>query len=77
MANANDGTKYFVKRIAYVNQDDEFAVLNFRCANVAYLELDPLRRFCDGQTVLVIGSPEGLQGMFLRDWLQPFAKTQT
>jgi Trypsin-like peptidase domain len=62
VATATDGTHYFVERIAYVDQDADIAIVKFDCSGVAYLEPDLHDDVAEGQTVLVIGNPEGLQG---------------
>jgi S1-C subfamily serine protease len=62
VATATDGTHYFVERIAYVDQNADIAIVKFDCSGIAYLEPDLYDDVAEGQTVLVIGNPEGLQG---------------
>jgi len=62
VATTNDDTHYFVQRIAYVDQDADIAIVKLNCGRVAYLEPDLYDDVAEGQAVLVIGNPEGLQG---------------
>jgi S1-C subfamily serine protease len=62
VATANDGTHYFAQRIAYLNKTADIAIVKFDCQDVAYLDPDATGDLEEGQTVLVIGSPEGLAG---------------
>jgi Trypsin-like peptidase domain len=62
MATANDGTHYLVERIAYVDPDADIVILKFDCTDVASLQPELHNDVAEGQTVLVIGNPEGLQG---------------
>jgi hypothetical protein len=62
IATANDGTHYLVERIAYVDPDADIAILKFDCTDVAFLQPELHDDVAEGQTVLVIGNPEGLQG---------------
>jgi serine protease Do len=62
VAMSNDGTHYLVERIAYMDPDADIAILKCDCTGVAYLQLELRDDAAEGQSVLVIGNPEGLQG---------------
>jgi hypothetical protein len=62
MATANDDTHYLLQRIAYVDPDADIVILKFDCTDVVSLQPELHDDVAEGQTVLVIGNPEGLQG---------------
>jgi hypothetical protein len=61
VATGNEGTRYLVERLAYMDRDADIAILKFDCSNVKYL-LPVEDGVAEGQTILVIGSPERLVG---------------
>jgi S1-C subfamily serine protease len=59
---ANNGTQYSVESLAYLDQEADIAILKLDCHDVAYLQPETDDNVAEGQSVLVIGNPEGLQG---------------
>jgi hypothetical protein len=58
----NTGAEYRFERVISLSQDADLAILKFSAADVPYLTLGPSREAVEGQRVLVIGNPRGLQG---------------
>jgi len=56
------GTTYHLKSILAVSQDTDVAELQFDATNVSFLTLGPTTGLVEGERVIVIGSPEGLEG---------------
>jgi hypothetical protein len=62
VATANDDTHYLVERIAYMDPQADIAILKFDCTDVVSLQPELHDDVEEGQEILVIGNPEGLQG---------------
>jgi S1-C subfamily serine protease len=59
---ANNGTRYTVESLAYLDKEADIAILKVDCNDVPYLQPETAENVAEGQAVLVIGNPEGLQG---------------
>jgi len=60
-----DGTSYVFRGRAYINAEDDIAILKCDCPTgyrFTYLSPDPYDDVAEGETVLVIGNPEGFTG---------------
>jgi Flp pilus assembly protein TadD len=62
IAKTPTGTVYFFKNIVAASETDDVVELQFSAANVPYLPLGSSSHAVEGQHVLVIGNPEGLEG---------------
>jgi serine protease Do len=58
----NDGTRYAVQGLLYVDKKADLAILKCDCTNVTFLEVDPADDLAEGENVLVIGNPQGYTG---------------
>ena len=61
-ARTNEGAVFQFQRVVAYPQGVDLAVLKFAADGAAYLKLGQSKDAVEGQRVLVIGSPEGLQG---------------
>ena len=62
LARTLNGQIYHYTGIRKKVGDLDVAALGFQAKNVPYLEVDPDAEVVEGQRILVIGSPEGLEG---------------
>jgi len=62
MAKTPTGAAYFLKGIIAASESDDVAKLQFFATDVPYLTLGSSLNAVEGQRVLVIGNPEGLEG---------------
>jgi Tfp pilus assembly protein PilF len=62
MAKTPTGAVYFLKGILAASESDDVAKLQFLATDVPYLTLGSSLNAVEGQPVLVIGNPEGLEG---------------
>src|SRR6266566_2199956 len=62
MAKTPTGAMYFLKSIIAVSETNDVAKLQFFTTDVPYLTLGSSPSAVEGQRVLVIGNPEGLEG---------------
>ena len=58
----NTGAEYRFERVIAQSQDADLAILKFSATDVPYLTLVSSQDAVEGQRVLVIGNPKGLQG---------------
>ena len=58
----NTGAEYRFERVVNLSPDVDLAILKFSAVDVPYLTLGSSRAAMEGQRVLVIGNPQGLQG---------------
>jgi hypothetical protein len=56
------GAKYLFERIFFVAPNADLAVLKFFAVDVPYLQLGSSQAAVEGQHILVVGNPNGLQG---------------
>jgi hypothetical protein len=61
-ARTNEGAVFQFQRVLAHPQDVDLAILKFAANGAAFLKLGQSTNAVEGQRVLVIGSPEGLQG---------------
>jgi len=61
-AMANDGAVFFFERVLYVPPGVDLALLKFAAHDAQWLKLGSTDSAREGQRVLVIGNPTGLQG---------------
>jgi hypothetical protein len=59
---SNTGAQYWFERVVSRPPGVDLALLKFSAVDVPYLSLGSSRTAVEGQRVLVIGNPEGLQG---------------
>src|SRR5260221_14639375 len=62
MAKNPSGAVYFLKGIISVSPSTDVALLQFYATDVPHLRLGSTTDAVEGQRVLVIGNPEGLEG---------------
>jgi tetratricopeptide (TPR) repeat protein len=62
MAKTPTGAVYFLKGVIAESEADDVAKLQFLATDVPYLTLGSSLKAVEGQRVLVIGNPEGLEG---------------
>jgi Flp pilus assembly protein TadD len=62
MAKTPTGAVYFLKSVVAVSESGDVAKLQFLVTDVPYLTLGSSLNTVEGQRVLVIGNPEGLEG---------------
>jgi S1-C subfamily serine protease len=62
IAKTPSGAVYLLKRIVSVSPSADVAVLQFYATDVPYLSIGSATNAVEGQRVLVIGNPEGLEG---------------
>jgi Flp pilus assembly protein TadD len=62
LAKTPTGAVYFLKNVIAESESDDVAKLQFFATDVPYLTLGSSLRTVEGQHVLVIGNPEGLEG---------------
>lgn len=62
MAKTPTGALYFLKSIVAESESDDVAKLQFLAANVSYLTLGSSLKATEGERILVIGNPKGLEG---------------
>src|SRR5258707_2232325 len=62
MAKTPTGAAYFLKNIVTASESDDIAKLQFFATDVSYLTLGSSLSAVEGQRILVIGNPEGLEG---------------
>jgi Flp pilus assembly protein TadD len=62
MAKMPTGAVYFLKSVITVSESNDVAKLQFFATDVPYLTLGSSLSAAEGQRVLVIGNPEGLEG---------------
>jgi Flp pilus assembly protein TadD len=62
VAKTPTGAAYFLKSVVAKSESDDVAKLQFFATDVSYLTLGSSLNAVEGQRVLVIGSPEGLEG---------------
>jgi hypothetical protein len=61
-AKANTGAVFFLDRVLFLFPEQDLAVLKFRVTEVPFLKLGDSSAAVEGQHVLIIGNPEGLEG---------------
>lgn len=62
LAKTPTGAVYFLKNLVATSESDDVAKLQFIATDVPYLTLGSSLKAVEGQRVLVIGNPEGLEG---------------
>jgi S1-C subfamily serine protease len=62
LAKTPSGAIYFLKEIGSVSPETDVALLRFYATDVPHLNLGSTTTAVEGQRVLVIGNPEGLEG---------------
>jgi predicted O-linked N-acetylglucosamine transferase (SPINDLY family) len=62
LAKTPTGAVYFLKNVVAASESDDVAQLQFLATDVSYLTLGSSLKTVEGQRVLVIGNPEGLEG---------------
>ena len=62
MAKTPTGAVYFLKGVIAESEADDVVKLQFLATDVSYLTLGSSLKAVEGQRVLVIGNPEGLEG---------------
>ena len=62
LAKTPTGAVYFLKNVVAGSESDDVAKLQFLATDVPYLTLGSSLKTVEGQHVLVIGNPEGLEG---------------
>jgi Flp pilus assembly protein TadD len=62
IAKTPTGAVYFLKGIVAASESDDVAKLQFLATDVSYLTLGSSLKAVEGQRILVIGNPEGLEG---------------
>ena len=62
VACTNTGAVYFLERVILHPPDVDAVMLKFAATDVPFLKLSSAAELVEGQKVLVIGNPEGLQG---------------
>jgi S1-C subfamily serine protease len=61
LAKAPNGTVYHLKRIAAMSPQNDVVLLQFDTKDVPYLSLGSTANIVEGERVLVVGNPEGLE----------------
>ena len=62
LAQTNSGAVYNFESIVVRSEDPDLAMLKFTTTDVPHLQLGSSEGLVEGQKILVIGNPEGLQG---------------
>lgn len=62
VAKTPTGAAYFLKNVVATSESDDVAKLQFLATDVSYLTLGSSLKTVEGQHILVIGNPEGLEG---------------
>jgi len=62
MAKTPTGALYFLKSVVAESESDDVAKLQFLAADVSYLTLGSSLKATEGELILVIGNPKGLEG---------------
>jgi hypothetical protein len=73
VARTNEGATFEFQRIIAQPQGIDLAVLKFSAEGVSFLKLGKSTDAVEGQQVIVIGSPEGLQGTVSEGIISAFA----
>jgi S1-C subfamily serine protease len=62
LAKTNTGAVFFLEKVLFTAPEQDLAILKFLVTEVPYLKLGDSSNAVEGQRVLVIGNPEGLEG---------------
>jgi trypsin-like peptidase len=77
IANTPSGAVYILKEIVAVSPQSDVALLRFYVTDVPHLDLTSSTDAVEGQRVLVIGNPEGLEGTVSDGIISAFRKNRS
>jgi Trypsin-like peptidase domain len=77
LAQTSAGAAYNFETVVVSSTDPDFAMLKFTTTDVPYLQLGSSADVVEGQKVLVIGNPEGLQGTVSDGIVSAFREDRT
>jgi S1-C subfamily serine protease len=77
LAKTPSGSSYFLKGIVSVSPKTDVALLRFYATDVPHLSLGSTTDAVEGQRVLVIGNPEGLQGTVSEGIISAFRENRS
>jgi S1-C subfamily serine protease len=71
MGLSTNGANYMFEKVVFVAPDADLAILKFLAVDVPYLRLGSFKEAVEGERILVIGNPNGLQGTVSDGLIQP------
>ena len=76
-ARTNKGAIFLFERVIAESADSDVALLKFQATDLDYLKLGSSAEAVEGETVLVIGNPEGLQGTVSNGIISAFRENRS
>jgi S1-C subfamily serine protease len=76
-ARTDKGAMFFFDRLVAGSPESDVALLKFQATDVDYLKLGTSTNAVEGETVLVIGNPEGLQGTVSNGIISAFRENRS
>ena len=76
-ARTNKGAIFLFERVIAESADSDVALLKFQATDLDYLKLGSSTEAVEGETVLVIGNPEGLQGTVSNGIISAFRENRS
>jgi len=76
-ARTDKGAIFVFERLIAGSADSDVALLKFQAADLDYLKIGNSTNAVEGETVLVIGNPEGLQGTVSNGIISAFRETRS
>jgi Sulfatase-modifying factor enzyme 1/Trypsin-like peptidase domain len=76
-ARTNSGAIFIFERLVAGSANSDVALLKFQATDVDYLQIGSSTNAVEGETVLVIGNPEGLQGTVSNGIISAFRESRS